>query len=844
MTNVTNHFYPFFWQHGESEVVLRDYVSKIYQSGMRGVCIESRPHPDFVGDKWWRDLEIILEECQKREIKAWILDDSHFPTGYANGKIKEHYPQYRKQYLTYRRFDLVGPFEGARIDASQLKGRPWEIGQTDIIEVIGTYLVGRPHNRTEEGDPVDICQLYDISSRYKDDTIFLDIPKGDWSVFVIFSTYEGGEESTKDYLNPLVSDATQVLVDEVYERHYQKLSQYFGRTITAFFSDEPRFGNIKGTQARIGTEQVLPWRSGLEKELTFEPSHLILLWTSSKDGSEKEIRVKYMDLITKLYHQNFTKVLAEWCSSHGVDYVGHNIEDNGAHSRLGYGAGHFFRGQEAQHFSGIDVIGGQIVPGMPYHHDAYQTGGSDGQFYHYALAKLGVSAAHLSPHKQGRAMCEAFGAYGWNEGLKTMKWITDHLMVRGINYIVPHAFSPKTFPDFDCPPHFYAHGHNPQYRYMHHLTTYANRIMSYLSEGKHIASVAVLYPAELEWGGQAMSVELVTRELTEHQLDMDIVSLDHIEFGSCEDGKLAINEENFKALVVPEAEYYSERVVATLNRLLDNGVKVLLINKKPKTAIKLKSGYEVVDLSQLTNTLANMTDIILETAFPDLVYYHYQKSEKDYYLFFNESLSEIVNSKVYFSNIEGNPVAYDAYLDKYSSVIDHRLILKPYETIMWVFGEDGRGIDIDVPRNNFEMLLPLKGKWEVSLSSAIEYPVFNTLTNLPELTFINELSGYERYVGTVAYESQFEVEEASKIIGLVLERAYEIVEVFINGKSTGVRIAPPYVFDVAPFLKTGRNTIRIEVTNTLGTQFRGGLNQYLTVEPFGLKGQIKLIAEI
>lgn len=101
---------------------------------------------------------------------------------------------------------------------------------------------------------------------------------------------------------------------------------------------------------------------------------------------------------------------------------------------------------------------------MNYHHDAYQTGGSDGQFYHYALAKLGASAASLYPHKEGRAMCEAFGAYGWNEGLKTMKWIADHLVSRGINYIVPHAFSPKAYPDFDCPPHFYAHGHNPQYR--------------------------------------------------------------------------------------------------------------------------------------------------------------------------------------------------------------------------------------------------------------------------------------------------------------------------------------------------------------------------------------------
>ncbi|MFR6327621.1 MAG: hypothetical protein ACLUOI_01455 [Eisenbergiella sp.] len=55
-------------------------------------------------------------------------------------------------------------------------------------------------------------------------------------------------------------------------------------------------------------------------------------------------------------------------------------------------------------------------------------------------------------------MCEIFGNYGWAEGAQTMKWLTDFMLVRGINVFVPHAFSPKDFPDPDCPPHFYAHG--------------------------------------------------------------------------------------------------------------------------------------------------------------------------------------------------------------------------------------------------------------------------------------------------------------------------------------------------------------------------------------------------
>ena len=74
-----------------------------------------------------------------------------------------------------------------------------------------------------------------------------------------------------------------------------------------------------------------------------------------------------MDLITKLYRDNFTKVLSDWCHVHGVLYLGHTIEDNGAHARLGYGTGSLLPGQETMDYAGIDVIGGQVVPGMNYH---------------------------------------------------------------------------------------------------------------------------------------------------------------------------------------------------------------------------------------------------------------------------------------------------------------------------------------------------------------------------------------------------------------------------------------------------------------------------------------------
>ena len=33
--------------------------------------------------------------------------------------------------------------------------------------------------------------------------------------------------------------------------------------------------------------------------------------------------------------------VGEWCKAHGVEYIGHVVEDNGNHARTGYGTGHF-----------------------------------------------------------------------------------------------------------------------------------------------------------------------------------------------------------------------------------------------------------------------------------------------------------------------------------------------------------------------------------------------------------------------------------------------------------------------------------------------------------------------
>ena len=47
-----NYIFPFLWMHGESEETLREYMGAIESAGMGAVCVESRPHPDFMGERY------------------------------------------------------------------------------------------------------------------------------------------------------------------------------------------------------------------------------------------------------------------------------------------------------------------------------------------------------------------------------------------------------------------------------------------------------------------------------------------------------------------------------------------------------------------------------------------------------------------------------------------------------------------------------------------------------------------------------------------------------------------------------------------------------------------------
>ena len=844
-----NYMLPFYWQHGDHTDTIPEEVERIYQSGCRALCVESRPHRDFCGDGWWRDMDIILAESEKRGMKVWILDDDHFPTGHAVGQIKNH-PELRKWQLVERHVDVMGPLTDALLTA--------DAGNPDHI-LLDVYAY--PRVPASESEILEDCRPEPIrlTDGVSGNFVQFSVPEGCWRIFFLYKSRKGTRQT--EYIDMLREESVRVLIDAVYEAHWAHYAKYFGNTIAGFFSDEPSLGNDwYGSHSndygmynrRVGMPGLaLPWNDRIigmmSESVGFDVSaYLPALWFGLGENTEI-LRHAYMDAVTKLYRNCFTRQLGDWCEAHGVQYIGHIIEDMNAHARLGCSAGHYFRSLDGQHMSGIDIVLHQIIPGMTdFVHTMSGFGNNaDPAFFDYVLAKLAASFAHIGTQTEGRAMCEVFGAYGWAEGTPAMKWLLDYLLVRGVNYFVPHAFSPA-FPDPDCPPHFGANGADPQFEGFSKLMTYTNRVAHLLTGGIHRADAAILYHADAEWmnrDGDAMLTQVPAKMLYDAHIDFDILPADcflapedsgsRIFHAEAKDGKLCVGAQTYQCLIVPAAAVLPAKLEEALETLKDDGV--LIFRMKP-------DGND--DLLPALNVLLDR-GVVVDGGFPKLRCCHYTAGTSEIYMFVNESVADEIHTTVTLADAADMDgcVLLDLLNDDTAVVKTScgklRLDLAPYQSVIAVFDRETIGV----------MGLAEKKAWtsagEADLTFKIEtapytnmtdYTVFAENVKSCALPNITDIRNNPDFSGRIRYTCTFD--KPTDVTGIDLGTVGQTSHLWCNGIDCGIRVCPPYRYDLTDALRNGENELVIEISNTLANAIRDGFSGYMAIPASGLTGGV------
>ena len=98
---------PLFWLHGdETKDQLEKTLDKVAEGGNGCFTTESRPHSDWLGPNWFRDVGICLDAAKQHNLKLWIFDEKWWPSQGVGGKVP---PRYAAKRLDGAAVEVAGP---------------------------------------------------------------------------------------------------------------------------------------------------------------------------------------------------------------------------------------------------------------------------------------------------------------------------------------------------------------------------------------------------------------------------------------------------------------------------------------------------------------------------------------------------------------------------------------------------------------------------------------------------------------------------------------------------------------------------------------------------------------
>ncbi len=696
---------PLFWLHGsESQEQLEALVERTAESGNGGFTAESRPHRDWLGEGWYRDLAICLEAAKRNDLEMWIFDEKWWPSQMIGGKVP---PQYATKVLVAETVDVDGP------QAIELEGYS---GERYVAAVAG---------RMTDGGALEGDSLIDLADRIEDGRLSWQAPSGKWQV--IKFTHKQGPglgQGNSPSIDGASQDCTDYFIHTVYQPHFDRFQDDFGKTIPGFFYDEPETRGDWGTELnKVLSEWNVDWKKAYV-------AHTLEL--AGEDDTAAKFQ--YLDAFAEAWGRTMYGSMSRWCRERGVKSMGHFMEHGSLYVHPEFCAGDMMRLQKYSDMGGIDLVVRQMYPGQRPR-DIYQT------------PKLGSSITHVYGKPDDITMCEMFGAYGQDITYSQMKWLTDQMQVRGVNFMIPHSFNPKAPYDTDCPPYFYNGGFEPRYPLYRVYADYTSRLSLLLSGGRHVCPVAVLFAGNLQRVGKMTTPEDITSSLQDALFDCDWLPMEVFtgagETCRIQDKQIRLHQERYQVLIVPPVEVIPYETLARVKEFFDAGGIVVGCGLLPtKSATIGKTAADIATLrtavwgtSPAVGTQACRTSpaggrayLLAETPTPAeitetltgdaglhptlevlagetnhwLHVLHRVKCDRDVFLVCNQDHQGPTRHFRFRLTAAGVPEVWDAMrneittvpFERHGEAVELELTLEPNESVLLVFQEQARPLPV------------------------------------------------------------------------------------------------------------------------------------------------------
>jgi hypothetical protein len=572
---------PFwFWNDELSEQEIVRQIKDFKEHGVYGFLIHPRAGlPRSIG--WMsknmiKYMRIAIEEAAKNGMFVVLYDEGMYPSGSSSGQVVQENPKFRTRGLFAVDLDETEPGTekyNIRIGAD---GEPELSPGQNLLGIIKRKQNGHRIafvDRTIRDRYSVIRGLHFLEDDPPRRTNHREVPEN--------------SPPAADILNP---EVVACFIRLVYQRYHNEFKEHFGKTIHAIFTDEPSI------LARRSERGAVPGTTGIIEHVNrflgydFKP-YLPTLWYKDEPDSER-YRRDYSRALQARLEETFYKQISQWCDSHGIALCGHPAApDDIGHLR------HF-------QIPGQDIVWRYIEPNKASALEGPQS----------TQGKCASSAMiHL---RRRRNLNEYCGAYGHNFTFDEMKWLTNWLIVRGCNMLVPHAFYYSIRgPRIDERPPDVG-PNSPWWNQYKGFADAARRLCWLNSDSKHVCSLAILGLNDyLPWEAAKVCFQ--------NQFDFNYLEARHLwEDARVRPDGIHIAGMHYKALIV---EFDPPTKASKSLKVLEEAGRLIHWEKSKSATLLLKK------ISRLTPK-----DTSLEPACPDIRVRHVVKDRHHYYIIFNE----------------------------------------------------------------------------------------------------------------------------------------------------------------------------------------------------------------
>lgn len=773
------------WNDKTTKEVITDQLEDMNNHGAKRICLHPFPkafrpgtffmEPDYMTPEYLELWKYATEECNRLDMKSYLYDEGGWPSGSCLGEVIKQNPDLAYQKLTCQ---ILTPD----------KGSTFNIPDTCITAFL--YQGDKKVNQLTPGSSITVTM--------------------DNARILLFKVTKGISFSSLPYPDLLNPKSTQEFLRLTHEKYKEVVGSHFGSTVQMTFTDEAQAANPGWTN-----DIVTDFKSKFGYDLRDELPSIF----EGDSEHDRKVRIDYFNWWTRRHADSYYGQIQEWCRQNNLLSSGHlNGEDATAFARR-YGYGHPLRALRRMDVPGIDVIWRQIWPWQNNHH----------------FPKYASTVAHQSGMPW--TMTESFAIYGAGLTPSQMKWIMDYQYVRGINLLVISAYYISNRDRFlESARHVWGPG-NPFWQHIYQFHEYIARIGYLTSLGKPGIKTALYYPINDIWAGGSeldticSSHDLLAKVLLQNQCDFDFIDDDILEQKSTRivDGNIVVGPMSYNVVCVSRNRYMSEKSVAKLEKLIDEGGKVFWVDNL--TEGNIPKGIVRTNISELPSLITpvvglNVPNPAIRVHKRDLpnssIYYVTNEDtiKTTCTLKFNEmrpiiqldpetGKCWIPSRAVKESNGWKLPVEFDFAGSRVFIFTDESFPLSkepslPGKELQFITdGWTARKITAFVVGEN-----------EIEVHELEEDNPLNINLGDWKQVIGDSYSGDVEY--TVKFNCTSDIIKTARVLDLGVVNY--VSEVILNGESLGKRLWAPYSYDIKGKIKEGENLLKVIVTNSLVNQ--------------------------